>query len=81
MANDRMYLVNKKSGVGVALGKHMGLEWYSPPSAHDLNTAYKLSFSLGGGYDFCVVCEGDLNSRLEPYNKMSHVFTFEAEEG
>ncbi len=40
MANNRMFLIHKPTGIGVMLGKRMGWGWYSAPDAERLNAFY-----------------------------------------
>lgn len=41
MANNRMFLIHKPSGLGVMLGKRMGWGWYNAPQQEKLNAFYE----------------------------------------
>lgn len=40
MANNRMYLIHRPSGLGVMLGKRMAWGWYQSPEAKHLREFY-----------------------------------------
>ena len=40
MANNRMLLVHRPTGLAVVLGKHMGTGWYAPPSESLMKVFY-----------------------------------------
>ena len=41
MANERMFLLHRPSGKMILLGKHMGEEWYKPPTEEELSKFYE----------------------------------------
>lgn len=41
MANNRMFLVHRPTGIGIMLGKHMGRGWYSEPKEGELRVFYE----------------------------------------
>lgn len=59
MANNRMYLVHKPSGLNVCLGKRQGWGWYGAPARQDLDALYEAieQRAEGGQDDFEVVQE------------------------
>ena len=52
MANNRIYLVHKPSGVGVYIGKHMGWEWYNGMDPTVLGT--HINTFLAAITDHCI---------------------------
>lgn len=40
MANNRMFLVHRPSGLTVCLGKRMGSGWYKPPTEEKMQAFY-----------------------------------------
>lgn len=61
MANNRMLLIHRPTGLAVILAKHMGLGWYAPPSPETLNLLYdevaKRTNAMADMEDFCLGME------------------------
>ena len=59
MANNRMYLVHKPSGLGVYLGKRMGYGWYDAPEdlGVKMNDLFEECIGEGNQDDFAIVME------------------------
>lgn len=50
MANNRMFLLHRPTGLAISLGKHMGTGWYSPPTNEQLQDFYdEIETVCGGG--------------------------------
>jgi hypothetical protein len=61
MANNRMLLIHRPTGLAVVIGKHMGWRWYDPPSRDTLTLLYdeveKRTKTLADMEDFCIGME------------------------
>ena len=67
MANNRMWLVNTNTGLGVLLGKRLSASWYSPPRQEFLQEFYDLHQSADDDDDaFILIKENDNNFKLKP---------------
>jgi len=64
MANNRMWLVHRPSGVAIRLGKHMGIGWYAPPEASELQRFYDYILQNEGSTEDLILamegCHNDL---------------------
>jgi len=65
MANNRIWLVHKGAGLGVMLGKRMGMGYYQPPEAQRLQEFYDYLESKGWGEidldDFVLAIDEECN--------------------
>ena len=61
MANNRMLLIHRPTGLAVVIGKHMGWGWYRPPEKETLELLYdevqKRTSSMADMEDFCLGME------------------------
>ena len=61
MANNRMLLIHRPTGLAVVLAKHMGWGWCSPPSQELLELLYdeveKRTKTMADMEDFCLGME------------------------
>lgn len=66
MANNRMYLTHRPSGLSVYLGKRMGWEWYNTPDdlADQVRRLFECAPLEDGHDDFCISLEAPGDSTL-----------------
>lgn len=66
MANNRMYLTHRPSGLSVYLGKRMGWEWYNAPDdlAEKVRRLFECAPLEDGHDDFCISLEAPGDSTL-----------------
>ncbi len=61
MANNRMLLIHRPTGLAVVIGKHMAWNWYRPPEKETLELLYneveKRTKSIADMEDFCLGME------------------------
>ena len=66
MANNRMFLVHRPSGLGVMLGKRMAYGWYQPPTQDRMLAFFEHleneNFYDGGQDDFVLCMETAVNA-------------------
>ena len=64
MANNRMYLIHRPSGLGVSLGKRMVGPWYNAPDKNEMEMFYHHIFFNcdGSNDDFVLAVEDGRNS-------------------
>jgi len=59
MADNRMFLVHRPSGIGISLGKKYGLSWFRPPDPERMEEFYEVLKRLGGVDDLILLTETD----------------------